>query len=176
MTAPDSGRACGTCTLCCKLPAIAELSKPAGSWCHFCAPQSGCTVYADRPKVCRDFRCGWLAEASYPDHWKPSACKMILVTQPGGQRLNVHVDPDRPDAWQREPFLSDLVAWARDLVPQGISVVVQAPPRLIGILPGGPQDLGQLAAGGEVVLDRRQRPDGVVWRYRRVPLAGEFGN
>ena len=28
------GRACGGCSLCCKVMVIAELAKPAGTWCH----------------------------------------------------------------------------------------------------------------------------------------------
>jgi hypothetical protein len=32
------GRACGTCTLCCKVVAVPELEKAAGEWCKHCRP------------------------------------------------------------------------------------------------------------------------------------------
>lgn len=168
--APDATRQCAGCTLCCKLPSIGELDKPAGVWCRHCVPGQGCSIYGSRPPVCRTFRCGWLAQAELPDHWYPARCRMILMREASRRRLSVHVDPDRPDAWRQQPWLGDLVAWAGELVPQGIQLLVQAPPRLIAVLPSGPVDLGQSAAGGEVVLENRADASGVPrWRYRRLP-------
>ena len=43
------GRACGTCSLCCKVLSVFELAKPAGKWCTHCRPGNGCDVYATRP-------------------------------------------------------------------------------------------------------------------------------
>jgi hypothetical protein len=52
-------RNCGECSLCCVLPAIPELGKPANTPCeHLTA--NGCGIYAKRPEVCRRFRCHWL--------------------------------------------------------------------------------------------------------------------
>jgi uncharacterized protein len=172
-TAAASGaaRSCAGCTLCCKLTSISVLDKPAGVWCRHCAPASGCTIYEARPQVCRDFACGWLQDSAVTQHWFPARSRMILVREKQPRRLSVHADPDRPDLWRQEPYLSDLMAWAQDLVPQGIQLLVQAPPRLFGILPGGPVDLGQSAAGGEVVLESRPDASGQPrWRYRRLPL------
>ena len=57
------GRACGACSLCCKLLQIdePELKKPANEWCRHCRPgKGGCAIYDERPPVCRDFACEWL--------------------------------------------------------------------------------------------------------------------
>jgi hypothetical protein len=165
------GRSCAGCTLCCKLPSVDMLDKPAGVWCRHCAPASGCTIYPQRPQVCRDFRCGWLSDADVPAHWFPASSRMILMHQAQPPRLNVHVDPARPEAWRQAPFRDDLLAWAAILVPQGVQLLVQAPPRVWGILPDGPVDLGQSAAGGEVALVSRPDASGQQrWRYRRLPV------
>jgi Fe-S-cluster containining protein len=51
---------------------IAELNKPAHTWCQHCRPgKGGCSIYADRPPVCHGFACMWLLDASWPEHWFP---------------------------------------------------------------------------------------------------------
>ena len=45
-----TARACGNCSLCCKLLAIAELNKPIDTWCPHARPgRGGCSIYPDRP-------------------------------------------------------------------------------------------------------------------------------
>lgn len=56
-------RACGDCRICCKLPDIPELNKPRDTWCRHTSLRDGtpgCSIYDDRPGVCREFRCAWL--------------------------------------------------------------------------------------------------------------------
>lgn len=58
-----TGRVCGPCRACCKLPEIPELDKPVNVWCEHVRldrATGGCGIYADRPKPCREFRCAWL--------------------------------------------------------------------------------------------------------------------
>lgn len=58
-----AARSCGPCTACCVLPRIRPEDfppdgKPGYSPCpHVCG--SGCSVYEDRPDVCRDYVCLW---------------------------------------------------------------------------------------------------------------------
>jgi hypothetical protein len=35
-----AGRSCGSCSLCCKVMPVQELSKPAGQWCVHAVPGS----------------------------------------------------------------------------------------------------------------------------------------
>lgn len=59
-----TGRTCGTCRVCCRLPDIPELSKPVSTWCRHIdlnQPQGGCTIYEDRPRTCREYECAWLS-------------------------------------------------------------------------------------------------------------------
>ena len=74
-------RACGDCSLCCKLAYIPELNKSIDSWCRHARPGvGGCSIYPDRPPSCRDFNCGWLVGArELGDEWFPARCKMIVT-------------------------------------------------------------------------------------------------
>ena len=136
MTAPgSSARACGDCTLCCKLLGIDELDKPAGQWCAHCAVGRGCAIYESRPEPCRTFLCGYLTWPVAGEHWFPVRSKMILASAFGGKRLAVHVDPGRPNAWREAPYYSDLKRWSAVGARDGRQLVVSVGRRSILILP-----------------------------------------
>jgi hypothetical protein len=44
------GRECGSCSMCCKVYNIAEISKPAGKWCSHCKPGKGCVIHDAPPR------------------------------------------------------------------------------------------------------------------------------
>jgi hypothetical protein len=54
-------RSCGPCNACCVAPSIPELHKPIDTPCPRLkqGPKGCCSVYEDRPSVCRTFLCGW---------------------------------------------------------------------------------------------------------------------
>src|SRR5262245_55422492 len=78
------GRACGTCTLCCKVAEVLEMSKPMGVWCPHCLRNKGCSIYETRPASCRIFQCEWLVEKSLGPEWKPERAKFALARSEGG--------------------------------------------------------------------------------------------
>lgn len=117
-----NGRSCGTCTLCCRLPDIDYFEKPADEWCKHCVAGQGCSIYSARPEVCRQFVCLWLVNETLCDEWEPARSKMMVYRQ-GGQ-ITVLADPDFPDQWRHEPYMSQLQAWAADAAPSGGYVVV----------------------------------------------------
>lgn len=138
------GRACGSCSLCCKVMVIAELAKPAGTWCPNCKVGTGCVIYDERPPSCRGFLCGWLIKAELPDLWRPTKAKMVLSFN--DRNLTVYVDQGSPTVWRNEPYYSDLKRWSRELVAMRGSVQVAIGRRVIVVLPqGGETDLGILA-------------------------------
>jgi uncharacterized protein len=125
MSKPNTSksRTCGTCSLCCKLPYIAELNKPIDTWCkHAARGGGGCLIYADRPHTCRGFVCGWLAgELAIDDDWFPARCKMIITPRSAKHSLAergmlVTVEPAYPNTWRREPYYSQLLAWAKNIL------------------------------------------------------------
>ena len=75
-----TGRSCGTCSLCCKLPELEALNKPANTWCQHCPTgKGGCAIYPDRPEKCQNFGCGWLTDPALGDTWFPARAKMYLT-------------------------------------------------------------------------------------------------
>src|SRR5260370_30581721 len=76
------GRACGECSLCCKLIRVDAFAKAPGIWCAHCAPGSGCTIYDSRPAECRDFYCAWMVSPNLREEWRPSPCKLVLRVEP----------------------------------------------------------------------------------------------
>jgi hypothetical protein len=148
---PQPARTCGGCTLCCRVMGIAALDKPPGLWCPNCNVGKSCKVYETRPRECREFNCLWLKDENLDERWKPSTAKFCLVLEAGRKRLAAHVDPNRPDAWKREPYYSQLKAWAKSYVPAGMQVVVGIGARRIAILPGRDVDLGAVGEDDYIV-------------------------
>ena len=116
------GRVCGTCTLCCRLPDIDLFDKPANAWCRHCIDGKGCSIYDDRPSVCRDFLCLWMIEEGLGAVWEPSRSHMMIYRQ--GPQMTVLVDPDHADIWRREPYHAQLRIWAVEAEPAGGYVIV----------------------------------------------------
>ena len=154
------GRNCGDCTLCCKVLKITELNKPQGAWCWHCKPGVGCKIYPERPQECRTFHCGYLTQARLGEEWKPNHSKMIVVAE-DGNRITAHVDAQRPDAWKREPFYSQLKEWAAAAVPYGGQVEVGIGRRTYVILPDKDVDLGEVGDDELIVTEERATPTGI---------------
>ena len=57
-------------------------------------------------------------------------------------RINILVDPSRPDAWQREPYYRALKEWARLALAQRRQLVLSVRQRSIVVLPDRDVDLG----------------------------------
>jgi hypothetical protein len=107
----STGRTCGTCSMCCKVLSIdAEpgFIKPADTWCQHCRPgRGGCSIYADRPSVCRGFACEWLI-SDIPDLWNPQHSKIVIHMAQGEseqrRRCLIHVDRTVPYRWREPPY------------------------------------------------------------------------
>ena len=122
---------CGQCSMCCKVLPIAELGKPQMTWCGHFRKGLGCSIYADRPTACKDFRCVWLhgvlcGDVSPDDNaLRPDKCKVLARSsvQDGRQVFNLWVDPAYPRAHEAIPVRKMIErAYAADCI-----VVVHAP-------------------------------------------------
>ena len=91
-------RECGSCTLCCKLLGVDEISKPQGEWCSHCNIGVGCKIYRDRPNECKNFTCMWIAEL-LPLEMKPNEVGAVFTLTKGD--ITVDVDPVKEDAYKR---------------------------------------------------------------------------
>lgn len=89
-------RECGDCTMCCEgfLPAnIHGYEMKPGAPCHFVQQGTcnGCTIYEDRPNVCKKYECLWKSSpAAVPEWMKPNRSDVILsvkvVTDDDGEQ------------------------------------------------------------------------------------------
>lgn len=159
-----AGRRCGSCTLCCKLLEIAELEKPVNRWCDLCDVGKGCRAYDDRPRSCRSFHCGYLMLPQLDAAWHPSAAKLIVCLDPDVKKIFIVVNPDRPQAWRREPFYSRVKLWARDATQAGGQVIVCLGQRQIVVLPDCDVDVGIVKPDEIVVTERYRSPHGMELR------------
>lgn len=144
-TAPTDlvpGRSCDGCTLCCKLLEIDVLEKPRGVWCRHCDKASGCTIYERRPDPCRIFHCGYLRLGQLDERWKPAKAKFLINFEERANRIAIHADPDRPDAWRKEPFIGTIRDWARNAARGGGYVIVWAGREAVIVSAGGEKRLG----------------------------------
>jgi hypothetical protein len=140
MIAPSAKKACGDCTLCCKVMAIEELTKPASCWCSHCEPGRGCRIYDSRPTECRSFGCLWLTDDRLDERWRPSKSKLVLTTSQDG--IEIRCDPGFPNAWRKEPFCSEIRRWAVSGEALDVTVVVIVGEKMILVTPGREFDLG----------------------------------
>jgi hypothetical protein len=168
------GRACGSCTLCCKVVSIAELAKPAGEWCRHCRPGKGCGIHLTRPFVCRGAYCEWMISKGLGPEWKPEKAKFALFKTNAGRRLTAHVDPGYPSAWRRSPYYENFKAWAREgaqRTPDLHLVDVMIGEHAIVILPDREVEVGIVAADELVRLDRRMTASGEVIEVHKIKRA-----
>lgn len=83
--------------MCCVLPAIKELAKPANVPCNNLTDK-GCGIYDKRPQVCRDFECHWLDGSG---EVRPDVMGAYTTRMPdsngwsGAGGILVHIDPTR---------------------------------------------------------------------------------
>jgi hypothetical protein len=104
---------CGSCTMCCKIMGVEEISKPVDTWCASCDKGQGCRVYDTRPTSCREFECVWLwtqknaaAQGEEPMHeaLRPDRSKVVIDFSTDLTTMVVHVDPAFPAAYREGPM------------------------------------------------------------------------
>jgi hypothetical protein len=156
------GRNCSGCTMCCKLLDIPEINKPRLQWCADCAPGIGCQIYDKRPATCRSFYCGYLTNPVLSEDWKPSRSKLLVTLDDKLNRVAVHVDPARPDAWRQEPYYSIIKRWARTAVPAQVQVLVWIGRRVFAVLPHADKDLGEVRTDQVVLTSQTPTANGGV--------------
>jgi hypothetical protein len=155
------GKSCGSCTLCCKVMSITALAKPHGVWCSHCRIGGGCQIHQTKPAECTDFYCGYLQDVRFGEEWRPSKCKFVMVAEMDGDRVAIHVDPQRPDAWRQAPFYAQFKEWAQSGVVTGIQVTAHVGRRSWVILPDRDVDLGEVADDELIVTQKSMTPLGV---------------
>lgn len=157
---PEPFRNCDGCTLCCKIMSVDVLEKPAGVWCQHCTVGSGCRIHATRPNACRDFYCGYLTYPGLDESWRPSLSRLVVRVNSGSGWIGIHVDPQRPDAWRKEPYYSKLKEFSRRAPASKLVVLVFIGLRTWAIYPDRDVDLGVAAKGDKAIAKLVFAPTG----------------
>ena len=91
-------RKCGDCAICCYHCNVPEMDSPAGQMCSKNTGK-GCSIYEDRPAICRPFQCLWLQQEQIPDSLRPDRCGVMFETPFECDVWIGYADPDNPEAW-----------------------------------------------------------------------------
>ena len=74
-------RSCNKCQECCNGSlVIQELDVYLNNPCKFIC-SDGCSIYNERPKVCKTFNCLWLSDESIPEKMYPQKSGILMYTQ-----------------------------------------------------------------------------------------------
>lgn len=119
----DTARACGGCTLCCKLLPVHDKAvgfhKEGNTRCQHQRHGKGCTIYERKPPSCATYSCRWLLGNDTADMPRPDRAHYVIDPMPDyisvvardtGELqqhipvVQVWIDPGYPDA-HRDPAL-----------------------------------------------------------------------
>ncbi|GJE76361.1 CxxCxxCC domain-containing protein [Methylorubrum suomiense] len=165
---PAPGRACGPCTLCCKVYEVPAVESPAGRWCKHLKAGSGCGIHAQRPDHCRAFHCLWMTEEWMGPEWRPDRAKMVLSLDPVTRFMNVQVDPGQANSWKRAPYHDQLRRWAAASLPLQRYVLVHTGAVTTVVLPDRDVPLGSFGPGDRLVARERMTPTGLTADVEKV--------
>lgn len=129
----DNPRACGGCTLCCKVYELPIFEKPAGTLCPHCTPGKGCGIYGARPGVCRTFQCMWSVAGALDENWRPDIAGFVIAAN--GMQLFITVDPETPNAWREQPYYARIKQWSARNRESFLTVIVHTPTQSIVVFP-----------------------------------------
>jgi hypothetical protein len=161
------GRACGSCSLCCKVYSVPEIEKPAGKWCQHCTPGKGCAIHDALPRQCAEFNCLWLTEPTMSEAWKPERSKMVVSIFPQTGFIYVQVDPTAPSAWRKQPYYDRLRQLARTNLELGAHIVVFVNDQATLIMPDQDVPLGPMKPTDGFSVRRVLGPNGPTYEVRR---------
>jgi hypothetical protein len=162
------GRACGSCTLCCKVYVLPELAKPAGVWCKHCAPGKGCKIHEAPPEQCQQFFCLWMSDPSMPEEWRPDRARFVLSVFPPNGFIYGQVDPGAPGSWRKPPYYDQLRKMAGAMLPQRRHVIMFSGENATLVMPDEPLPLGRMTASDNFRIEQAFGPNGPTWRATKL--------
>ena len=129
---PD--RACGACNVCCVALTIDDdgLRKPQGVRCRHARHDNSCAIYADRPRTCRSFYCGWRRFRWVSALLRPDVSGVLI-------REHLHIDAatGRED-WGVSIMPLNAAATRADGLAETVAAAVYAGLRVYLNVPGRP--------------------------------------
>lgn len=112
---------------------------------------------------CAVYYCDYRTVAHLGKEWRPVDCGMVMSYAPEARRVDIQVDPDRMDAWRKEPFFTQIKLIAENaLRGQGYLIVWQGN-EAIAVLPDREVNLGQVQQDTMITVTRNDTPLGVTY-------------
>ena len=90
---------------------------------------------------------------------------MVVSLATDARRMVIYVDPDRPDAWRKEPFYSDIKNWSRAAERNQGQIMVAQGLNMIAVTPDGETDLGPVRDDQLVITRRVRGADGISFQH-----------
>jgi Fe-S-cluster containining protein len=161
----SEARQCGSCSLCCTVLRVDELRKLGGTPCVHQRAGGGCSIYVERPGICRAYRCLWLG-GGLRDGDRPDALGAVLDVVTQGSSAWLEIREAEPGVFERSARLQEIAHEYRQSMPVRIADtadVLDPARRFRVLLPGGEE---RVVAGEWTTLVRPGRPDARL----RLPL------
>ncbi len=175
---------CGACSACCQELTFELFGalKPGGVMCEHAKPPHGCSIYHNRPHICRAYHCGWHHLPSLGEEWRPDQSEILITFRSG---------PTPDGKTDGIDFLltgdHDRVTWP-PLVRYIATLIVDGDPVYLS-LPGGPGCqspwvyLNNIPALSDAIARRHFADTAAALKqalqvcidYPKTPLPGEFG-
>ena len=187
MTAAPDARACGSCSLCCRVLRVDEIGKLGGDPCIHQRRGGGCGIHATRPGICRAYRCLWL-KGGLEAADRPDRLGAVVDLMNAGAGSWLAIRQAEPGAFERSERLREIAETFRTSLPVRITDVADTldadrPYRVL--LPDGEEhqvggDRVEIRRGGQAVETRRlpwleRQVRRLVLAFRRRKLA-RFGS
>ena len=152
--------------MCCHLTRIPVLAKNAGDWCVHCSTHQRCDIYESRPAPCREFFCVYRLNPTLSEEWHPIRAHLMITAQesPYGHMVVAMVDPQYPDIWRQEPYITRFRRWSAQF-----QMVIAIGARRIMVFPDHEKDLGDLPEDAQIELITIATPTGMQKTARVKP-------
>ncbi len=113
-------RTCGGCSECCRVFDIPELEKEARCRCPKLTYDEvtfghRCSIYPDRPDVCRDFECEWLRGYG-DDKDKPSTTGVVFRRVWKNDESQLHAFESDDDLRPKDPMIDRMTRHPEEMV------------------------------------------------------------
>ena len=77
---------CGECNLCCDIPEVKKIEKPAWSLCsNYDTKCKNCKIYELRPKECSGFQCAYIQMKKVNIALRPDKCGVMF------ERISINI-------------------------------------------------------------------------------------
>lgn len=109
-------RSCGSCSLCCSVLRVDELSKLAGRDCIHQREGAGCGIHDRRPGICRAYHCLWL-QGGLEDDERPDLTGGVVDLEARGMNVGMIIHEAKPGAFDASPRLQAIAERHRASMP-----------------------------------------------------------